>query len=69
MTYPTDTPAPWPFYTAKQAAGRLRVEPDLIRGLANGPGLRAHKTFGATGGEVWLFCREDVDALAGKVRP
>jgi hypothetical protein len=69
MTYPSDDPPPWRYYTAKRAAKKLGVRTDLLRGLANSAGLRAHLTRGHTGQEVWLFNADDVDRLETKVRP
>lgn len=65
----TTDPPPWPFVTAKQAAQRLGVDTALMRGLANTPQLRAQWTATDKGGAVWLFCREDVDAMVEMVKP
>ena len=70
---------PWPFYSDRQAARRLGVTSDLLHGLMNQASkgavpLRGVKTVaicdvGQPDAEAfYVFARDDVDALATKVR-
>ncbi len=68
----TDRPpqAPWPYLRAKEVSQRLGgVDVALLAGLACGrlPALRTVKAFGKSGAVVWLYNRDDVDALALKM--
>ena len=61
-----DDPVPWPYLTARVAAKVLGVDPVFLDGLANNP-IRACKRPGKTGTPITLFCRDDIEALAGKM--
>lgn len=60
--------APWPFYRQKAAAELLGVSVELLRGVANTPELRAVKVQGRSGADVYLFNRDDVKAMALRLK-
>lgn len=61
-----DGRAPWPYVSQREAARRLGVEADYLVGMANNP-IPAFKSTGRSGGTVWLFHRDAINALALKL--